>query len=202
MAVGIISTTEGTAPGFSATWDFLSVVEEIAPVLVPIEDVFLLGGSTRDIELQASDSDGGNIDFSFVGLPSFASFIDQGSGRGILRLTPTDNQTGTYSVTVTAMDGVSGRLSDDETFTISVLAPAAVIHRVNAGGGAISGSSAWEGDTSTAPATYSNAAGAFSMTWSSSAVVDMASPTIPAGTPAAVFQTHRFDRLWGQEMSW
>jgi hypothetical protein len=202
LAVGIISTTEGTAPGFSATWDFLSVVEEIAPVLTSMEDVFLLGGATRDLELQATDSDGSSIDFSFVGLPSFASFIDQGNGRGILRLTPTDNQIGTYSLTVTAMDNVSGRLSDSETFTVSVLAPAEVIYRVNAGGAAVFGSPAWAGDTSTAPAAYSNAGGAFSMTWSSSTAVDIASPTIPAGTPASVFQTHRFDRLWGQEMSW
>src|SRR4051812_19329565 len=78
----------------------------------------------------------------------------------------------------------------------------AVLYRINAGGPSLSGNPSWAADTSSAPSGYSNASAARSDTSSTSSAVDVTDPSIPAGTPPALFQADRWDRITGEEMQW
>ncbi len=71
-----------------------------------------------------------------------------------------------------------------------------VVVRVNAGGPSISGSPTWESDNPASP--YVNTG----FTASTSHAVDLSDPSIPSGTPAAVFQTERWDKAGAPDMNW
>lgn len=73
---------------------------------------------------------------------------------------------------------------------------------VNAGGPEIIGTEVWEADTLAAPSPYLNAVASGASAFSTAATIDMSHPSIPAGTPAAVFQTERWDPAGGPEMQW
>ena len=74
--------------------------------------------------------------------------------------------------------------------------PSGVV-RVNAGGPAITDTPDWEADD---PASvYVNAG---SDIFDTGATIDMTDPSIPAGTPMALFQTERWDPEGGAEMTW
>ena len=90
------------------------------------------------------------------------------------------------------LEGLERRLLLDST----------VLYRVNAGGPALSGTPAWSADLATSPSPYSNAAQAMSETFAVSNNINVGGPSVPPGTPAALFQTQRFDKSTGSEMSW
>jgi PA14 domain/Bacterial Ig-like domain/Malectin domain/Abnormal spindle-like microcephaly-assoc'd, ASPM-SPD-2-Hydin/Glucose / Sorbosone dehydrogenase len=77
-----------------------------------------------------------------------------------------------------------------------------IVHRVNAGGTSLTGSPAWSGDTSAAPSQYVNAAATGNTTFSTTSAIDLSHPSIPAGTPAALFQTERWDAAAAPELEW
>lgn len=80
-----------------------------------------------------------------------------------------------------------------------------VVYRVNAGGPALAasdGGPAWAADTAAAPSTYGNAGAAASQSYGTPDAIDTSDPSVPAGTPAALFQTERWDPPWGDEMAW
>jgi N-acetylneuraminic acid mutarotase len=77
-----------------------------------------------------------------------------------------------------------------------------VAFRVNAGGPSVAGTPAWSGDTSGAPSPYVNASLSGNRTFSTTAAIDVSHPSIPAGTPAQVFQTERWDGGSAPEMEW
>jgi N-acetylneuraminic acid mutarotase len=62
--------------------------------------------------------------------------------------------------------------------------------RVNAGGPAVAGDPEWVIDTSASPSPY---VAPGTDTFVSGAVVDVTDPTLPAGTPAAIFASERYD---------
>src|SRR5450432_2814214 len=69
-----------------------------------------------------------------------------------------------------------------------------VLYRVDAGGAQLAGTPVWAADTAAAPSSFNNAsAGGNSITNATTATIDMSSPSIPAGTPMALFQTDRTD---------
>jgi photosystem II stability/assembly factor-like uncharacterized protein len=77
--------------------------------------------------------------------------------------------------------------------------------RVNCGGPALAsgdGGPPWSGDLAGLPSQYVNAAGTGNTTGGTVASIDVSSPTIPLGTPAALFQDERHDFLGGDEMEW
>src|SRR5687767_6344907 len=76
------------------------------------------------------------------------------------------------------------------------------LYRVNAGGPSTSGSPTWVSDTSGAPSPYSNVVAASSATFTTSTPINVSDPSIPAGTPAILFQTERYDRPSGADMQW
>src|SRR5690349_14522284 len=77
-----------------------------------------------------------------------------------------------------------------------------VLYRINAGGPSLEGSPAWAADTSDAVSIYTNASAARSLTSSTTNAVDLSSPSLPAGTPMALFQTGRWDQVTAAEMQW
>jgi hypothetical protein len=80
------------------------------------------------------------------------------------------------------------------------LLAATVLYRVNAGGDAITDPAGnWAADTAGAPSAYVNSG---SQTYSTGATIDLTDPSVPAGTPAALFQAERWDPAGGNEMSW
>ena len=82
------------------------------------------------------------------------------------------------------------------------LLAADILYRVNAGGAALAGTPGWTADSSGSPSVYSNASAAQSKTTSVSNSINMTHASLPAGTPAAMFQTERWDQSGGSEMQW
>src|SRR5436309_12259444 len=77
-----------------------------------------------------------------------------------------------------------------------------VVYRVNAGGPALSGTPGWTADTTAAPSPYVNAAATGNTIYSTTTAIDMSDASIPAGTPAALFQSERWDGPSVPEMQW
>jgi hypothetical protein len=71
-----------------------------------------------------------------------------------------------------------------------------VLYRVNAGGPPVAGpagSPAWSEDSSATPSQYANAAATNNLVATSTTPVDLSHPSVPAGTPAELFQSERWD---------
>jgi hypothetical protein len=75
-----------------------------------------------------------------------------------------------------------------------------VIDRVNSGGAAVAGG--WLADTAASPSPWVNAGATKLGIASTTAAITMSDPSIPAGTPAAIFQTARYDVSGGKNMIW
>ncbi len=89
-----------------------------APRLPPIDDVVMNEGESRSVFVSATDPEGNPIALSASQLPAFATFADNGSGRGTLILSPGFNDAGVYPrVTMRASDGL---LSSTREFTVTV----------------------------------------------------------------------------------
>lgn len=88
-----------------------------APVIAFVSDKTSYEGSQVGFLLQASDPNGTVPALSVTGLPSGASFNDEGAGQGVFSWFPTVGQAGQYLVTFTASDG---DLSSTLTVTITI----------------------------------------------------------------------------------
>ncbi|MFF3865121.1 malectin domain-containing carbohydrate-binding protein [Micromonospora sp. NPDC001898] len=96
----------------------------------------------------------------------------------------------------TTTAGLPGRV-----YQAGVPVPAHVLHRVNAGGPAVAsttGGPDWSADDSGNPSTYHNAGSSTA----SYAAVGSLDATVPAGTPAELFNTERYDAVAAPEMQW
>jgi len=88
------------------------------PELSPIGNQTLNEGTPVSVAILATDPDGDIITLTASGLPSFATFKDNGNGQGKLTLAPSFRDAGIYpDVQITAFDGI---LTDSESFTITV----------------------------------------------------------------------------------
>ncbi|MBW3578433.1 MAG: choice-of-anchor D domain-containing protein [Actinobacteria bacterium] len=77
-----------------------------------------------------------------------------------------------------------------------------VSYRVNAGGPVLSTEPAWEADTAASPSPYVNAAETGNRTFSTTTAIDLSHPSVPPGTPQALFQAERWDPVEAPEMQW
>jgi len=93
------------------------------PDVASIQQQSVNEGRMLLVTVSASDPDGDAITLSAPDLPSFAMFSDEGDGTGTLMFSPGYRDSGRYTVTVTASDGVA---SDSESFMLTV---------INVGGG-------------------------------------------------------------------
>jgi len=94
-----------------------------APVLEPIANQSLAEGATVEVPLLATDPDGnGTLRLTLENAPAFVALTDQGTGQGILRLTPDYSGAGAYpGVTVRVIDqDPVAPLDAVQTFTVTV----------------------------------------------------------------------------------
>lgn len=89
-----------------------------APNLAAIANVNMKTDSVAVINLTATDDPADIITFSATGLPTFATLQPLSNGSAKITLSPTDGNTGTFNVTVTAKD--NNNLQSSRTFTIQV----------------------------------------------------------------------------------
>ncbi|WP_240137682.1 malectin domain-containing carbohydrate-binding protein [Salinigranum salinum] len=175
-----------------------------APSIDPIADQTVTEGSSTTVDVTASDADGDSLSLSLGQAPSFVSLTDNGDGTGTIDIAPQSGDAGTYTVDVVADDGTT---TTTESFTLTVddsTATSDAIYRVNAGGSQISdsdGGGDWIADTSSDPASETNAGNADSQTFSTSDTIATTS-VVPSTTPTEVFTTGRSDPSSGAEMKW
>lgn len=89
------------------------------PAIATIGDQTAKSDLTTTVNIAATDATGDVITLNVTGLPSFASFSQNGNGTGALTLTPTLNNLGTYQATVIATDNHGA--SSSKTFGITVV---------------------------------------------------------------------------------
>ncbi len=94
------------------------------PVLTPIVDQTVPGGSTLTVPVTATDPDGDHVALTVTGLPAFGTFTDNGNNTGTFQFTPGLPDKGNYTITVTAADnGRNGQTtprSTQESFVLAV----------------------------------------------------------------------------------
>ncbi|MEM8873799.1 MAG: malectin domain-containing carbohydrate-binding protein [Planctomycetota bacterium] len=98
-----------------------------------------------------------------------------------------------------------GGLSDTVSLSgTGVAAPTGTsTYRINAGGSLIAAAGGdWQPDTDADPSPFSNFSTAFSSDYVQGNPIDLSDPSIPAGTPEALFRSERWDPGSGEEMQW
>jgi N-acetylneuraminic acid mutarotase len=66
----------------------------------------------------------------------------------------------------------------------------------------VTGTPSWEADTTASPSPYVNASATGNQTFSTAQPIDTTHPSVPTGTPEAIFQTERWDPPGAEEMKW
>ena len=175
----------------------LNGVPNIGPTLDSVTPlVNLLSGQSTTIDVSASDPEGDPITLTAVGLPPFASFIDNGNGTGTITVNSTATDEGVFGISVQASSGTPA-LTDSTSFSLRVAPfvpepiPNEVIN-INAGGPAITGDPAFAGDRA-----FQNGVG---LNFGTGAAIDTTDASIPTGTPAEIFNTVLFDFNGGAEL--
>jgi hypothetical protein len=91
-----------------------------APILSALNDIVIKAGQNVTVNFTSSDDAGDILTAVVTGLPSFASFQNNGNGNGSISFTPSSSHLGTYQNTiVTVTDNFGKSVSD--TFKISVI---------------------------------------------------------------------------------
>jgi hypothetical protein len=136
--------------------------------------------------------------------PMFSDGFDDGTPR---RLNPGASVTVAVTFLPTASGPRSATLSVTHTGsntplriplagTASPSGSESVLYRVNSGGPPVAGppgTPAWAEDSAALPSPYVNAAATGNLVQTSTTQVDMSHPSVPAGTPMALFQSERWD---------
>lgn len=88
-----------------------------APVVLTMSPQVFPTGSPLFVDVSATDPDGDFLSLSATGLPVGAEFTNSASGKGRLTWTPASNQSGNYSVQISASDGEFG---DQKPLSLSI----------------------------------------------------------------------------------
>ena len=104
-------------------------------------------------------------------------------------------------MTLAVMALALGILNSEPTHLAAQTGPT-VRFRVNAGGPVVSSTPNWSADTAAAPSPFVNAAATTNQTFVTGTPINVSHPSIPAGTPASLFQSERWDPAGGAEMQW
>ena len=115
-----IITFTATDPGLLTDSDpatFTVTAVNDAPVLAAIGPQSVNEGAVLNVAISASDPDGQIPTISATGVPTNATFTDNGNGTASFAFSPDFTQAGPFNVTFTASDGT---LTDDEIVTITV----------------------------------------------------------------------------------
>ncbi len=121
----IFATDSGNPPltGYSLPFTVTvnDVVQNHAPVIVPIDDQAMDESQTLVVPIAASDADcpdGSCIALTWSNPISFGTFVDNHNGTGTLTFTPGYSDAGTYPTAVSVSDGIAPPVS--ENFTLEV----------------------------------------------------------------------------------
>jgi len=123
--VGVYSVTvtatddQGLTDQKSFTLTVTGSTTELPPVLAPISNLTVNESIALSVTVSAIDGNGQAITLSASGIPTGATFTDNGDGTGRLRWTPGFADAGVYTVTVTAEDTTNATAT--QTFTITVV---------------------------------------------------------------------------------
>ncbi len=171
----------------------------------PIDDQTIAAGTGPvDLTFSSISSDGLPAMLSVNGLPNFASFTDNGDGTATLVFNPTESDVSNVStIGITATDSNGSVM---ETFELNVVETEIVeqatsIIRINAGGEAIAGPAGngdGAGNRDFSADSFANTGSRFS----TAAAIDLSDPSLPENTPAALFQTTRWDPPGGAELNY
>lgn len=172
-----------------------STVTVVAPVVVAPTASFTASITSGNAPLAVSFTD-----TSTDAPASWAWTFGDGGTSTTASPSYTFTAAGTYTVTLTATN-VGGSTSASTTVVVNPAATTLTpLDRVNAGGPAQSGG--WLADTSASPSIWSNALLTTTVVSGTTSAINMSDPSIPAGTPAALFQSMRYDVSGGQDMTW
>jgi hypothetical protein len=125
--VQVIATDNGAPPQSDTASFTLTVLNvnrppTITPLTAPGVLTSMNEGGRLEFLLAATDPDGDKIVLSGKNLPTFASVIDSGNGKGRLRLTPGRNDAGDYpNIFIFATDNGVPNLSDSTQLNLRVL---------------------------------------------------------------------------------
>lgn len=124
-----VTVTEDTLDALTDDETFTLTINEIgrSPVLAAIGNRSVRAGKTLIIELSATDPDGDNLAFTEVEMPEFGTLDDHGDGTATLTFAPGayEDDGGEYNMTIIVTDDSLEENTDSETFTLTVLEPAA-----------------------------------------------------------------------------
>ena len=91
-----------------------------APILANIANVNMVAQQVVDVNVSATDNPGDIITLKATGLPSFASFVDNGNGAGVIHIAPGFTLGSFTGITISATD--NGGASSTKQFNITVTA--------------------------------------------------------------------------------
>ncbi len=91
-----------------------------SPIISASSSKSVIAQETLSFSVTASDADNDNISFSFTGVPSGATFVDNGNGTASFSWTPNKDQANNYTVVVTATDDSTSVKTAEKTIVISV----------------------------------------------------------------------------------
>jgi hypothetical protein len=109
-----------THGGRSASVDVDVSMTNAAPVLSPFTPVSIGPGQSADVPVVASDPDGDPLRITGANLPPWATVADLGGGTGVVRLRPTADAVGTYSLLVSVTDDGTPSLGDTQALRVTV----------------------------------------------------------------------------------
>ncbi|NML19337.1 T9SS type A sorting domain-containing protein [Pseudoflavitalea sp. G-6-1-2] len=111
--------------GFDTTYFSMLVNNNAVPVINNISDVNMNEGATPVvIPISATDEDGNSgITWRVASLPSFATLVDSGNGRGSITLAPSYNHSGTYTLSVIADDEYGAWSQKDFVLNVAEVDP-------------------------------------------------------------------------------
>ena len=86
-------------------WSAVQTFSINTPPTVTGGTITVNGGTAQSIQVQAFDAEQSTLTLTAGGLPSFATFTNNGGGLGTLALSPGASVSGQFTITVTANDG-------------------------------------------------------------------------------------------------
>ncbi len=107
--------------GYSDYTDVVSVTTaNRVPTITAIPDVLIKNNQNVTVNVIATDDATDQVTLTVAGLPSFASFTDNGNGTGVININPSAGTLGVFSgITVTAIDDNGGSSSIGFTIYVS-----------------------------------------------------------------------------------
>jgi hypothetical protein len=205
LALGLTSS-RGTGTAFAASWDFFKAYAG-GPASTPPTanaDAATVGRSLGVlVNVLANDTDDdGSLDpttVSVVSGPANGSTAVHPT-TGVITYTHNGSNTNSDSFTYKVKDNTG---VDSNTATVSItVAKLDTLHRVNAGGPALSGK--WGEDrawVAGVPSSRSNHVETEDHTWGTASTITL-DGSVPAGTPMELFQDERFDVAGTPPMIW